>query len=126
MTVMNGVSQAPSMPAGARAGLMQSAPVNLAHILEHGARAHADVEVVTAQVEGGRHRQTYAETAARARRCANALKRLGMRPGDRIGTLAWNTHRHLEAWFAIPGQGAICHTVNPRLFPEQLTYIINH
>ncbi len=105
---------------------MQDWPINVANILEHAAVQFADQEIVTALIEGGMHRQTFAETLVRTKKLANALRRLGVRPGDRVATLAWNTHRHIEAWYAISGQGAICHTVNPRLFPEQVGYIINH
>ena len=106
---------------------MQNDPFNLVEILEHAARFHPQVEVVTRLVEDDSiHRSNYAETADRARRLAGALARLGVRIGDHIGTLGWNTHRHLEAWYAISGQGAICHTINPRLFEEQIEYIINH
>ena len=107
-------------------GLMQSEPINLVSILEHAGKWHGEQEVVTNTVEGGVHRQTYLETLRRSRRLASRLSRAGMEIGDRIATLGWNTHRHLEAWYAISGQGAICHTVNPRLFPDQIEYIINH
>ncbi len=106
---------------------MQNEPFNLVEILEHAARFHAQVEIVTRTVEDGSiHRSNYAEAADRARQLANALSRLGVQIGDRIGTLGWNTQRHLEAWYAISGQGAICHTINPRLFEEQIEYIVNH
>jgi len=106
---------------------MQDAPVNLAQVLEHAARFHSEVEVVSRLVEDNRlHRYTYADAYRRTKQLANALKRLGMQFGDRVATLAWNTFRHLEAWYAISGQGGICHTVNPRLFPQQIDYIVNH
>ena len=106
---------------------MQDAPVNLAHVLEHAARFHSEVEVVSRLVEDDTlHRYTYADAYRRTKQLANALKRLGLEFGDRVATLAWNTFRHLEAWYAITGQGAICHTVNPRLFPQQIDYIVNH
>jgi fatty-acyl-CoA synthase len=106
---------------------MQDAPLNLASVLEHAARFHGQVEIVTRLVEDGSiHRYTYAESLRRTKKLANALKKLGLRFGDRIGTMAWNTYRHLEAWYAIAGQGAICHTINPRLFQKQIEYIINH
>jgi len=76
--------------------------------------------------EGGQFRYDYAAHAVRARKCAQALERLGIGLGDRVATLAWNTHRHMELWFGAAGMGAVCHTVNPRLFPEQLVYIMNH
>jgi len=107
-------------------GLMQDAPINLVSILQHAGRWHGGQEVVTQRVEGGIHRQTYAETLARTTSLAARLRDWGLRPGDRIGTMGWNTHRHLECWYAVSGQGAVCHTINPRLFVEQLNYIINH
>lgn len=107
-------------------GLLQNEPINLISILKHAARWHGQNEVVTNTVEGGIHRQTYRETLERATKLASSLLEYGIRPGDRLGTLAWNTSRHLEAWYAIFGQGAICHTVNPRLFPDQIEFIINH
>jgi len=107
-------------------GLMQSDPVNLISILNHAGRWHGEREVVTNSVEGGIHRQTYADTLSRSTRLASSLSLYGIQPGDRVGTLGWNTYRHLEAWYAISGQGAVCHTVNPRLFPDQIEFIINH
>ncbi|MCP4811598.1 MAG: long-chain-fatty-acid--CoA ligase [Planctomycetaceae bacterium] len=106
---------------------MQNDPVNLVQVLQHAARFHGEVEIVSRQVEDDEiHRYTYAESLVRTGKLANALLRLGMGFGDRVATMAWNTYRHLEAWYAISGQGAICHTVNPRLFGEQIQYIINH
>ena len=106
---------------------MQNDPHNLVQILEHAATFHGSVDIVTRRVEDGSiHRCTYREAAARARQFANALARLGVKFGERIGTLGWNTYRHLEAWYAISGSGAICHTINPRLFEEQIEYIVNH
>jgi fatty-acyl-CoA synthase len=106
---------------------MQDEPLNLAHILEHAARFHSRVEIVTRQVEDDEiHRYTYGDALRRTKRLANALKRLGVQFGDRVATMAWNTYRHVEAWYAVAGQGAICHTVNPRLFEQQIEYIVNH
>jgi len=105
-------------------GLMQSEPINLISILGHAGRWHGSQEIITNTVEGGVHRQSYEDTLARATRLASSLQRFGVQPGDRIGTLGWNTHRHLEAWYAISGQGAVCHTINPRLFASQLEYIV--
>ena len=106
---------------------MQNEPWNIAEALEHAARFHGEVEVVTRRVEDGViHRYTYADVLPRARKLAGALKNLGVEFGDRVGTMGWNTWRHLEAWYAISGQGAICHTINPRLFEQQIEYIINH
>jgi len=107
-------------------GLMQSDPVNLISILIHAGRWHGDREVVTNTVEGGIHKQTYADTLARATRLASRLQQFGINQGDRVGTMGWNTHRHLESWYAISGQGAICHTINPRLFADQIEFIVNH
>lgn len=107
-------------------GLMQKDAVNLISILAHAGRWHGEQEVVSFTVEGHVHRQTYADTLDRTTRLASSLESYGIVPGDRVGTLGWNTYRHLEAWYAISGQGAICHTINPRLFPDQITYIVNH
>jgi acyl-CoA synthetase (AMP-forming)/AMP-acid ligase II len=107
-------------------GLMQDWPLLVHKIMDHAALYHRDREVVTRSVEGPITRTTYGEIARRARRCAKALDRLGIRPGDRVGTLAWNTSRHIETWYGITGAGGVYHTLNPRLFAEQLIYIINH
>lgn len=107
-------------------GLMQNDPINLISILQHAARWHPKQEIVTNSVEGGIHRETYSEAYERAGRLANALKKMGVKRGDRIATMGWNTWRHLESWYAIMGMGAICHTLNPRLSSEQLEYIVNH
>lgn len=107
-------------------GLMQHTPLSITSIIEHAERAHGDTEVVSRQLDGSIHRSTYAGTAVRIRKLANALKRLGIAPGDRVGTLAWNTHRHFELYYAVAGSGAVCHTINPRLFLEQIEYIANH
>ncbi|OGX81601.1 3-(methylthio)propionyl-CoA ligase [Hymenobacter coccineus] len=107
-------------------GLMMHAPLRVAALLEHAAKWHADTEIVSRLPEGGLFRYTYAAADARARRLAGALGRLGVQPGDRVGTLAWNTHRHFELYYGVAGIGAVCHTINPRLFAEQLVYIINH
>ncbi|THD81739.1 MAG: long-chain-fatty-acid--CoA ligase [Phenylobacterium sp.] len=107
-------------------GLMQNWPLTVDKILDHAAKWHGDVEIVTRSVEGPIVRTTYAEAHTRAKRISNALKGLGIKSGDRVATLAWNTGRHLEAWYGIMGIGAVCHTLNPRLFAEQLCYIINH
>jgi len=107
-------------------GLMQDWPLTVDKILDHAARWHGEVEIVSRSVEGPIVRTTYAQVHERARRLSGALAGLGVKPGDRIATLAWNTARHLEAWYAIMGMGAVCHTLNPRLFADQLCYIINH
>ncbi len=107
-------------------GLMQDWPLRVSSILDHAARFHADREVVTRSIEGPIVRTTYGEMAVRARQAAQALRRLGVNEGDVVATLAWNTGRHMEAWYGIMGLGAVCHTLNPRLFAEQLVYIVNH
>ena len=107
-------------------GLTQDWPLRLHRIIDHAARHHPGREVVSRSVEGPTHRTTYAEVHGRALRLAQRLAREGVRPGDRVATLAWNTWRHLEAWFGISGVGAVYHTVNPRLFPDQVSWILNH
>lgn len=107
-------------------GLMQDWPLLCHRIIDHAARVHAGREVVTRSVEGPIHRTNYAEIRGRALKLAQRLDRQGIRLGDRVATLAWNTWRHLEAWYGIMGIGAVCHTVNPRLFPDQIAWIINH
>jgi fatty-acyl-CoA synthase len=107
-------------------GLMQNWPLTVDRILDHAKNWHGDREIVSRSVEGPIVRTTYADVHERARRLSNALLALGVKPGDRVATLAWNTGRHMEAWYGIMGIGAVCHTLNPRLFAEQLCYIINH
>ncbi|RMD87344.1 MAG: long-chain-fatty-acid--CoA ligase [Alphaproteobacteria bacterium] len=107
-------------------GLMQDWPLLQSRILTHAARFHGSAGIVTYSVEGPVHRTDYATLELRARKLAQALGRLGVGHGDRVATLAWNTWRHLELWFATSGMGAIAHTVNPRLFDDQLVYILNH
>jgi fatty-acyl-CoA synthase len=107
-------------------GLMQDWPLLCHRIIEHAARVHGQQEVVTRSVEGPIHRTNYRDIHERALKVSQALDREGVRFGDRIATIAWNTWRHLECWYGIMGIGAICHTVNPRLFPEQTALIVNH
>ncbi|MDX5493132.1 MAG: fatty-acid--CoA ligase [Alphaproteobacteria bacterium] len=107
-------------------GLMQDWPLRVTTIIDHAARFHGDREIVTRTVEGPIARTTYKEVHLRARKVAQALTKLGVKEGDIVATMAWNTARHLEAWSGIMGLGAVCHTLNPRLFAEQLVYIINH
>jgi fatty-acyl-CoA synthase len=107
-------------------GLMQDWPLLCHRVIDHAAIKHANRPVVTRSVEGPIHTTTYAEIRARALRVAQRLDRDGIKLGDRVATLAWNTWRHLEAWYGIMGIGAIYHTVNPRLFPEQIVWIVNH
>src|SRR5438132_398919 len=107
-------------------GLMQDWPLLCHRIIEHAAKYHGTQEVVTRSVEGPIHRTNYAEIHARALKVSQRLDRDGIKLGDRVATIAWNTWRHLEAWYGIMGIGAVCHTVNPRRFPDQIAWIINH
>ncbi len=107
-------------------GLMQDWPLLCHKIIEHAAKYHGTQEVVTRSVEGPIHRTNYAQIHARALKVSQSLERDGIKLGDRAATIAWNTWRHLEVWYGIMGIGAICHTVNPRLFPEQIAWIVNH
>ncbi|HSC09265.1 MAG TPA: 3-(methylthio)propionyl-CoA ligase [Steroidobacteraceae bacterium] len=107
-------------------GLMMERPLLISSLLRHAELNHADQEVVSRRVEGDIHRYTFRDLAARSRRLANALAGLGVKHGDRVGTLAWNGYRHLELYYAVSGSGAVLHTLNPRLHPDQLTWIANH
>ena len=107
-------------------GLMQQRPLLLSGLIDHAAAYHGSREIVSHMVDGSTHRSNWATVRSRAMRVAHALQALGVRAGDRVATLAWNTHRHLEMYFGVSGMGAVLHTVNPRLFPEQVTYILNH
>src|SRR5882724_13000055 len=104
---------------------MQDRPLTIAALFAHGRTIHGSSEVVTCEGERVR-RARFTEVAARAERLAAALRRLGIRPGDRVATFSWNTQEHLEAYLAVPSMGAVLHTLNVRLFPEQLTYVANH
>ena len=107
-------------------GLIQQYPLTLDKILRRCNRIFPEREVVSVLPSGRRHRYTYADFYRRTVRLMNALRKLGVRPGDRVGTFLWNDHRHLELYYAIPCLGAVTHTLNVRLSPEQLAYIINH
>jgi 3-(methylthio)propionyl---CoA ligase len=107
-------------------GLMQDQPLMISSLIEFAARHHGDTAIVSRRVEGDLHRYTYAESAARARRVANALDRLGLAFSDRVGTLAWNGYRHFELYFGVSGSGRVVHTLNPRLAPDQVAWIANH
>ncbi len=98
----------------------------ISSILEYGSRYHGEVEIVSRSVERPIHRTTYRAVSGRAQQLAQALRALGARPGDRVATPAWNGHRHFELYYAISGMGAVCHTVNPRLFRTQIAQIVNH
>ncbi len=107
-------------------GLMMDRPLLVSSVIDYAADVFPDVEVVSQTVEGGLHRYGYRAARERICRLANALIGLGVKPGDRVATLAWNGYRHFELYYAIAGIGAVCQTINPRLFPEQITYIANH
>lgn len=106
--------------------LMMDVPLLVSSILDHAERYHSDTEVVSAGPGGAITRKTYGEVAKRSAQLAHALDELGMQEGDRIATLAWNSNRHLELYFGVGGSGKVCHTINPRLFPEQIAFILNH
>lgn len=108
------------------AGTMQDWALTCNKILDHAAEQHGNREIISRSVEGPIVRQTYAETRSRVRKLCNCLTAEGLKKGDRAATLAWNTARHLEVWYGLTGIGAIYHTVNPRLFPDQISWIINH
>ena len=107
-------------------GLMQDRPLLISSLIEFAALNHSEGEIVSRTVEGPVHRYTYKDCAARSRQLAKSLEKLGVEQSDRIGTLAWNGYRHVEIYYGVSGMGAVCHTINPRLFPEQIVYIVNH
>ena len=107
-------------------GLMMDRPLLLSSVIEHAAAQFGDAEVVSRETHGPLFRYTYAQCAARARKLANALTTLGLEEGSAVGSIAWNNHRHLEAYYAVSGSGMVMHTCNPRLHSQQLIYIINH
>ncbi len=107
-------------------GLMQDQPLLISNLIEFAERNHGDGELVSRRVEGDLHRYTYKDAAARARRVANVLNGMGLAFGDRVATLAWNGYRHFELYFGVSGSGRVIHTVNPRLAPDQVAWILNH
>jgi len=107
-------------------GLMMQTPLLISDLIQHAARFHGDTEIVSRRVEGDIHRTTYRALLGRVRKLANALIALGVKPGDRVATLAWNGYRHMELYYAVSGMGAVLHTINPRLLPDQIAWIINH
>jgi acyl-CoA synthetase (AMP-forming)/AMP-acid ligase II len=107
-------------------GLMQQRPLLISCLIDYASTWHGGREIVSRDPEGMIHRSSYAEVAARAKRVANALEALGAGGGDRVATLAWNGHRHLELYYGVTSSGRVLHTVNPRLFPDQLQYIMHH
>ncbi len=104
---------------------MMTMPLTISSLLVHAARHSGDTEIVSKRVEGDLHRYTYRDAERRSRQLAQALARLGTQPGDRIGTLAWNGYRHFELYYGSSGSRRVLHTINPRLFPEQIAWIIN-
>ena len=107
-------------------GLMMQQPLLISSLLVHAERHHGDQEIVSRRVEGDIHRCTYRDLASRSRRMAKAIAALGVKPGDRVATLAWNGYRHMELYYAVSGSGAVLHTLNPRLHPDQVVYIADH
>jgi len=107
-------------------GLMMDMPLLITDLIRHADRHHGETEIVSKTVEGDIHRYNYREAHRRARRLAKALAALGAGPGDRVATLAWNGYRHFEIYYAVAGSGAVIHTINPRLFPDQIAYIAGH
>jgi len=105
---------------------MQDRPLLISSLIEFAALNHSEGEIVSRTVEGPVQRYTYKECATRSRQLAKSLEKLGVEQSDRIATLAWNGYRHVEIYYAVSGMGAVCHTINPRLFPEQIVYIVNH
>jgi fatty-acyl-CoA synthase len=115
-----------SFPASPLMGQMMNQPLLISSIIRHADRHFGDTEIVSRRVEGDIHRYTFRDCHARARRMANALRTLGVQMGDRVATLAWNGYRHVELYYAISGSGAVVHTINPRLHPQQVAFIANH
>ncbi len=107
-------------------GLMQTQGLMISGLLTHAARHHASAQIISRGHDSTTHRYTWADAERRARRLVRALEKLGVGEGDRVGTLAWNGYRHLEVYYAAPGMGAVCHTINPRLHPDDIVYIITH
>ncbi len=107
-------------------GLMMNTPLLISSIAKHAETFHGDREIVSVTADNPRHRYTFRDAIGRARQLASGLERLGLKRGDRVATIAWNDYRHLELYYGVSGAGYVCHTINPRLFPEQLVFIINH
>ncbi len=107
-------------------GLMQQQPLLISNLLVHAERHHGEQQVVSRRVEGDIHRCTYRDLAERSRRMANAVAGLGVKFGDRVATLAWNGYRHMELYYGVSGSGAVLHTLNPRLHPDQVVWIADH
>lgn len=106
-------------------GSMMRQELLISSLIEHAGKYHADTEIISRETTGDLHTTNWGEAAAESRKLASALGTMGLSQGDRVATIAWNNHRHLKIWFALSGSGLVCHTLNPRLFPEQLIFIIN-
>ncbi len=106
-------------------GNMMSQPLLISSLIAHAQNYHADTAIISKNTDGSMTQSDWGEIANNSKRFANALKTFNLSVSDRVATIAWNNHRHLESWYGISGSGYICHTINPRLFPEQLTFIIN-
>jgi 3-(methylthio)propionyl---CoA ligase len=115
-----------ALPKSPLMGQMMDQPLLISNIIQFADRHYGTQEIVSRRVEGDLHRYTYRDCHTRSRQLASALQALGVALGDRVATLAWNGYRHLEAYYAVSGMGAVMHTINPRLFPEQIAYIVNH
>ena len=107
-------------------GQMMQLPLLISSLIVHAERHHPEQQVVSRRVEGDIHRTTYKAVAQRARQIAQALDALGVKTGDRVATLAWNGHRHMELYYGVSGSGKVLHTINPRLHPDQILYIADH
>ncbi len=107
-------------------GLMMDTPLLISSILRHADRNFPEREIVSVTIDNPDHRYTYRDCFRRTRQLANAFVKLGLKQGDRVATIAWNDYRHLETYYALGGSGFVCHTINPRLFPDQITFMINH
>ena len=105
---------------------MMMSQLTITAIMEHAEKVNGNTEIVSVTADHPRHSYRYRDAFRRVRQLANVLSELGVEAGDTIGTLAWNDYRHLEIYYAVSCSGAICHTINPRLFPEQIEYIVNH
>ena len=107
-------------------GTMMKKELLISDLIAHAGKYHADTEIVSRETDGTLNTTNWSEVDATARKLASALGGLGLRMGDRVATLAWNNHRHLKIWFAVSGGGMVCHTLNPRLAPQELSYILEH
>ena len=107
-------------------GLMMGQQLMISDLLEHADRNHGTQEIYSRESNGAEHRYSWAECAARTRKLANAMLAAGVKPGDRVATIAWNNYRHIEIYYAVSGIGAIVHTINPRLDPTQIAWMVGH